>query len=100
VVDKDRRQNVLEVTKNKKLLLDRELICRQLNWILDSPPKLPLKVLAQIRYRAKPTRAQIKKAKDNQLRVIFDQPQYAPAAGQSVVFYDEEKVLGGGVILK
>lgn len=32
------------------------------------------------------------------IRVLFDSPQWAPAPGQSAVFYDGEAVLGGGVI--
>jgi len=32
--------------------------------------------------------------------VVFDAPQWAPAPGQSAVFYDGETVIGGGVIKK
>jgi len=34
------------------------------------------------------------------IRVVFDAPQWAPAPGQSAVFYDGEAVIGGGVIKK
>jgi len=34
------------------------------------------------------------------VRVIFDEPQWATAPGQSAVFYDEDAVIGGGVIEK
>lgn len=33
------------------------------------------------------------------LRIVFDEPQWAPAPGQSAVFYDEDVVLGGGIII-
>lgn len=32
------------------------------------------------------------------VRVVFDRPQWAPASGQSAVFYDGDKVIGGGII--
>ncbi len=34
------------------------------------------------------------------VRVVFDEPQWAPAPGQSAVFYDNDTVIGGGVIKK
>lgn len=35
---------------------------------------------------------------DAGIRVIFDEPQWAPAPGQSAVFYDGDRVIGGGTI--
>jgi tRNA-specific 2-thiouridylase len=32
------------------------------------------------------------------VRVVFDEPQWAPAPGQSAVFYDNDVVIGGGII--
>ncbi|MBM4136028.1 MAG: tRNA 2-thiouridine(34) synthase MnmA [Nitrospira sp.] len=34
------------------------------------------------------------------VRVVFDEPQWAPAPGQSAVFYDDDRVIGGGVIIE
>jgi hypothetical protein len=34
------------------------------------------------------------------VRVIFDEPQWAPAPGQSAVFYNGDTVMGGGVIVE
>lgn len=57
------------------------------------------KILAKIRYLAKPAEAEIFKYK-NKIKVMFKEPQRAITPGQSVVFYDMEgiKVLGGGFI--
>jgi tRNA-specific 2-thiouridylase len=37
---------------------------------------------------------------DDQIHVLFDQPQRAITPGQSVVFYEQEECLGGGIIDK
>ena len=35
---------------------------------------------------------------NEEVMVLFDEPQWAPAPGQSAVFYHEDIVLGGGII--
>ena len=37
-------------------------------------------------------------ASEGIIRVVFDEPQWAPAPGQSAVFYDDDMVIGGGTI--
>lgn len=58
----------------------------------------PIRVLAKIRYRhqAQPALAWME---DGLLHVRFDQPQRAVTAGQAVVLYEEDMVIGGGRIL-
>ncbi len=36
---------------------------------------------------------------DEGVRVAFDEPQWAPAPGQGAVFYDGDRVIGGGIIV-
>ncbi|MCX6760057.1 MAG: tRNA 2-thiouridine(34) synthase MnmA [Candidatus Nealsonbacteria bacterium] len=93
VIDKDMKKNALIVSKDKKDLLKKELIAKDVNWI--SNVKLPLKVEAKIRYRHKSAKAVI----TNKFKVIFDKPQRAITPGQSVVFYNKEELLGGGIIV-
>jgi tRNA-specific 2-thiouridylase len=57
-----------------------------------------LKVKAKIRYAAKPSEAFIRTIEDNRIEALFDEPQRAPTPGQSMVFYLEEFVVGGGFI--
>lgn len=57
-----------------------------------------MRVKAKIRYSAKEADAVIKPLSDNRVRVDFDEPQRAITPGQSVVFYDGDTVVGGGVI--
>lgn len=68
-----------------------------LNWISTEPPKKEFHATAKIRSTQEPTGVTIKPEGDN-VKVIFDDMQKSIAIGQSVVFYDDDIVLGGGII--
>jgi tRNA-specific 2-thiouridylase len=53
---------------------------------------------AKIRYNSPPADATAEVLSDGRLRVVFDEPRHGIAAGQAVVLYDGERVLGGGWI--
>jgi tRNA-specific 2-thiouridylase len=101
VAQTDYKTNTLYVVKNENdaFLFKKELIAKDINWILDKLPKPPLKCQAVIRYRHQPVQCKITKLKfNNRYKVKFSKPQRAVTSGQSVVFYKNEEVLGGGVI--
>jgi tRNA-uridine 2-sulfurtransferase len=98
VLEKDVKNNNLVVTKNEKDLLKKELSAKDVNWISGSAPKLPIKVLAKIRYRTAGAPAIIKKEK-GKITVVFSKPQRAITSGQSVVFYNKKELIGGGIII-
>jgi len=99
VLDKDLRKNILIVTKNKKDLEKKELIAQNINWISGRVPKLPLKIKAKIRYRHHPASAVITKTKNPKIvQLKFYKAQAAITPGQSVVFYRDQELLGGGII--
>ncbi len=100
VLDKDPKKNLLIVTKDKKDLLKKTLVCKDVNWILGKEPKLPLKVKAKIRYKSSLSLAVLEKISSNLYSLNFKKSQRAITPGQSVVFYKGEKVLGGGIIFK
>ena len=79
-------------------VFSRELTASDLNFI--SIPKLngEMKVTAKIRYSAKEAPAVISPLKDGRVHVLFDEAQRAITPGQSVVFYNGDCVVGGGVI--
>jgi putative protease len=58
----------------------------------------PIRVEAKIRYRHTPSAAWVTCMEDGGVSVVFDQPQRAVTPGQSVVFYEGDTVLGGGII--
>lgn len=74
------------------------LIASDLNWIAFENLKHPIHAHAKVRYSAKEIKATITPLDGGNVRVDFDQPQRAITPGQSVVFYDKDIVLGGGVI--
>ncbi len=57
------------------------------------------RVMAKIRYNSKPAAATIEKIGDDRIRCTFDSPQCAITPGQSVVFYQDDHILGGGTIV-
>jgi tRNA-uridine 2-sulfurtransferase len=67
------------------------------NWVRGLPPEKGLPVTARVRYRAKEAQA-VLQIEQNRVKVNFAEPQRAIAPGQSVVFYQGDTVLGGGLI--
>ena len=68
----------------------------QINWFIE-PPHNKISVFAQIRYNSKGSNATVIK-KENNFRINFESPQLAVTPGQSVVFYENNKLIGGGII--
>jgi tRNA-specific 2-thiouridylase len=111
VAGKDLARNVLMVVQgdNHPSLLKNALICGAIHWI-NAPPPLPLRATAKTRYRQSDqacliepcepdtTSLQLDKIVNSHYRVTFDQPQRAITPGQSVVFYQDDICLGGGII--
>ncbi len=77
----------------------KELTAVNLNWIAFDKLENEHKVYAKIRSTQQPTPVTITPNGDD-VDVVFDELQKSIAIGQSVVFYDEDVVLGGGVIDK
>lgn len=79
-------------------LLGSELIARDVNWIAVEEPMEPVRVEVQIRYRHMPAPALVFPEEHGAVRVRFNAPQRAITPGQSVVFYQGDMILGGGII--
>jgi tRNA-specific 2-thiouridylase len=85
------------VIGDREELLARSLRAERVNWLIDAPAA-PLSCQAKIRYRHEPAAATVIALPDGGAHVDFDTPQSAITPGQAVVFYDGERVLGGGWI--
>ncbi len=79
-------------------LFTRELVAHDVNLISLSEIKGELRVKAKVRYRHEADWATVTQTDPDTLRVVFDEPQRAITKGQSVVLYDGDVVVGGGVI--
>ncbi len=75
-----------------------ELVATDLNFIPFDFPGSEMAVTAKIRYQSKPERARIVPLDPDKVKVVFEKPQRAVTKGQSVVFYDGDIVVGGGII--
>ena len=89
--------NTIVVGDDEELLSDR-LIADGVNWHSADAPAGEVRGQAKIRYRQEATPAVITPCEPGVVRVDFEYPQRAVTPGQSVVFYDGETVLGGGII--
>ena len=76
----------------------KSLIANDLNWIAIDKLNEPMKCQAKIRSTQQPVPVEIKPLNNDEVEVNFEDMQKSIAIGQSAVFYDEDKVLGGGVI--
>ena len=97
VIDLDPERNTVTVGGAAELERDR-LVATAVNFIACAPPTSPLRVAAKIRHSHQPAPATVRALEGNAAEVVFDTPQRAVSPGQSVVFYDGDVVVGGGVI--
>jgi tRNA-specific 2-thiouridylase len=79
-------------------LMSTRLAADSLSWICGSAPSAPLRCRAKTRYRQPDQDCVIVKIDGDSLEVEFSRPQRAVTPGQSVVFYDRDRCLGGGII--
>ena len=77
-----------------------DLLAKDVNFIPFDNLQSELKVTAKVRYSARPAEAVLYPEKNGKVRVSFKDKQRAITKGQSVVFYDGNIVVGGGVIEK
>lgn len=100
VATKDLPRNVLVVVQGRDhpALFSRSLTTREMHWTAGRmPARMPLRCRAKTRYR-QPDQPCVIECIDGGYRIVFDQPQRAATPGQSVVLYDGDTCLGGGVI--
>jgi len=77
--------------------LHNVLVAHQTSWVSGESPREPMEITAKIRYKASEAAAELYPGDDG-VEVRFVEPQPAIAPGQSVVFYQGDTVLGGGII--
>jgi tRNA-specific 2-thiouridylase len=98
VLNVDARTNTVVVGPHGELMADG-LTADNLAFCGGDAPEEPIAVDARIRYRSEPVPAELN-VLGGMAEVRFARPQRAVTPGQAVVFYDGERVLGGGTIAR
>jgi len=96
VVALDTAKNTITVSENRADAAQNSVTLTDVHWINGVPP-LHSKVEVQTRYRETPIRVQLEK-ENEAVRVTFEEPHIV-SPGQSLVVYEGQRCLGGGVIL-
>lgn len=99
VIDINPINNTIVLGDNEDLF-KKELIAKDVNFISIDTLEEPLRVQVKIRYSAKPSPATIHRVGKDTIKIVFDEAQRAITKGQSVVMYDGDIVVGGGIIEK
>lgn len=79
-------------------LFSKELIVKNLNWISFESLIEEMDANVKIRYKAQGSKAKLIPISTDSIKVVFDISQRAVTKGQAAVFYDNEFVIGGGII--
>ena len=97
----DYKNNLVYVASIKDLF-ERKAIIKDLNWVSIKEPNEEIEVSAQIRYRSKPVKGRLIPIKNDNIitnfELIFNDDQSSITPGQAAVFYQDEILLGGGII--
>jgi len=97
VVDLDDARDAVVVGTAEELECTA-LVAQPVNFIAGTPPPGPLAVEARIRHQHAAARATVRALDSGAVEIVFERPQRAVTPGQSVVFYQGDEVVGGGVI--
>lgn len=102
VIEKRTETNELIVGSNfHPALFRKELTASQLNWFREPIAGVPFTGTARLRHRQpvqRCTSTLVHKDAASNVTVVFDEPQRAVTPGQSIVFYDGDEMIGGGII--
>ena len=94
----------IDAEKNEIVLGDageakgRELTASDVSWMAIGGLKTGIRAEAKIRYNHPKAGCEVMPVSGNKVKAVFNEPQYAITPGQAFVFYDGEKILGGGWI--
>lgn len=97
VVRLDIAKNQVVVGENMDVFA-KGLVANGVNWLAYEAVTEPIEVEAKIRYGSRRGKATVFPEENGCVRVMFEQSQRAVTPGQSVVFYRQSRVVGGGII--
>ncbi len=95
-IDKEKNQVIVGIEKE---LYTNEVIIEDINYLVTDLEDKEIEVEAKVRFRAKPAKAILYPLENGKAKFIFEEPQRAVTPGQSLVFYKDDIVVGGGKII-
>ena len=100
VIKKDVERNVVVVDQGAEhpALYGDHLVATDLSWVSGQAPEMPFTCMSKIRYRQMDQPCMITKIENGMAHVHFPIPQRAITIRQSIVFYEGNSCLGGGII--
>jgi tRNA-specific 2-thiouridylase len=99
VIAIDAEKNAI-IAGSKEDTYGTELVAGDLNWIAIDRPESAIRAKASIRYRHAAAEATVTPLDNDSVYVKFAEAQPAIAPGQTVVFYEGDRVIGGGTIIR
>lgn len=96
----------LDAVTNRVIVGDRncadksECTIARVNWVSIAEPTTPIRAEVQIRYRSSAVGVTVIPLENGRVKLVFDEPQFSITPGQAAVWYDNDVVLGGGIIEK
>lgn len=99
VVKTDVEKNIVVVGQKEDKALFGKTITATGRHRIGKKPKLPMKVLAKIRYRQEPQPATLKENNKKDIIVVYKEKQRAIAPGQTIVAYSKDECIGSGIIV-
>jgi tRNA-specific 2-thiouridylase len=94
----------LDAGRNRVIVGDRtsasqpECTVGRVNWVAIAEPTAPIRAEVQVRYRSSAVPVTVIPLDNSRVKLVFDEPQFSITAGQAAVWYDDDIVLGGGII--
>lgn len=95
-IDEDKNEVIVGTEQE---LYTNEIYIEDINYIVTDLENKEIDVEAKVRFRAKPAKAKLYPLENGKAKFIFEQPQRAITPGQSLVFYIDDIVVGGGKII-
>lgn len=97
VVDMDPHKNAI-IVSSRDDAMKKSFKVKDINWISIEGLYHPISTAVKIRSTMKEAPSTVSPSGKSEVEVKFETPQWAPAPGQSAVFYKDDIVIGGGVI--
>jgi len=86
------------IVGHREDVMRREVTAHSFNWIGGMPDKEVFRCDGMIRYNQKAAPGTAYIESPGTVRMVFDEPRFAPAPGQILALYDADRVLGGGIL--